>query len=278
MKNRLVIGSRGSPLSQAQTALMVRELSRLRPGLTVEVKPFRTSGDDLDAVPDPELLGLKGLFVREIEKALLAGEIDLAVHSAKDLPQVLPEGLALGPVPARGPAHDVLISLQGYTLENLPPEAKVGTSSLRRQALLLAARPDLVPVPIRGNLGTRLEKLRTQDLTAVILAAAGLSRLELFEHPQSVLPPETFLPAPGQGTLALEYSEKNSWVRELLEPLNDPPSATALALERGVTFELGSGCRTPAAAWAKFEGGRWHLRAMAAQPDGRKILRAEAYL
>ncbi|MDR1085575.1 MAG: hydroxymethylbilane synthase [Deltaproteobacteria bacterium] len=276
MKSHLIIGARGSPLSLAQTETVVRALKKHHPGLTVSVKPIRTGGDDLST--RSQSLGLKGLFVQEIEKALLKGEIDLAVHSAKDLPQDLPPGLALGPVPLRGPVHDSLVSVRGLKLKELPLGARVGTSSLRRQTLLLAARPDLAVVPIRGNLDTRLAQLTCGRLEATVLAAAGLNRLGRSDWPQIPLPPESFLPAPGQGSLALEYREGDRETLDLISPLNHHQSAVSLALERGVTFELGAGCHTPAAAWAKLEGQRWHLRAMVALPQGQHILRAEAYL
>jgi hydroxymethylbilane synthase len=262
----LTIGARGSPLSLAQTQAVAQELTLRHPDLRVVVRPIATGGDDLLA--QPKKLGLKGLFVREIEKALLAGEIDLAVHSAKDLPIKLPKGLALGPTPARGPAEDALVAAEALTLAELPKGSLVGTSSLRRKAQLLASRPDLEVAPVRGNLGTRLAKLKRGDFAALVLAEAGLARLNLSEWPRGLLDPVAFTPAPGQGALALETRADDSRTLSLLAPLNHPDSALALALERGAAEALGLGCETPAAAYARPEGAGFRLAAMVARTDG----------
>jgi hydroxymethylbilane synthase len=247
---------------------------KIHPGLTVEIRPIVTSGDDLLA--RPKSLGLKGLFVKEIELALLSGEIDVAIHSAKDLPLTLPEGLKLGPIPKRGPVEDALVAKEGLTLADLPKGAIVGTSSLRRGALLLSVRPDLKIAPIRGNVDTRLLKLKEGPYVALTLALAGLTRLKRAEWPRQILSPEKFPPSPGQGTLALEIRADDFRVLKLLEPLNDPVSALSLALERGAAEAIGAGCSTPAAAYAKpLKDGEFVLIALVASASGQKIARIE---
>ncbi|MDR1607448.1 MAG: hydroxymethylbilane synthase [Deltaproteobacteria bacterium] len=268
MTKKLIIGARGSPLSLAQTQTVVAALKSSRPELAIEVRPIRVSGDDL-ASPAQDL-GLKGLFVKEIEKALLAKEIDVAVHSAKDLPQDLPEGLILGPVPPRASVMDALVSLKGFSLTNLPKGAKIGTSSQRRAFLLNLQRPDLTIVPIRGNLQTRLNKLQDGSLTGLVLAAAGLERLNLLDYPQVVLPLERFTPAPGQGALALEIRAQDAWVKKTLAPLNDEPSALSLAVERGAAKALGAGCQVPAGASAQPEEAGFRLWLMMTDPQKQK--------
>jgi hydroxymethylbilane synthase len=243
------------------------------PGLEASFIAVRTSGDDLTVKPlsGP---GLKGLFVREIETALSAGRLDLAIHSAKDLPAERPPDLAPGPVPLRAPAADALAAADGLTLETLPTGAVVATSSLRRRAQILAFRPDLVVAPVRGNVGTRLEKLRRGEFQALILAQAGLTRLGL-DVPTQILPPEIMLPAPGQGLLALERRSDDAHVAALAAPLDHPPSRLALTAERAFARRLDAGCSAPTAAWARFEGRRLVMTVLAAEVDGRRLLKAE---
>ena len=270
MAETLKIGARGSPLSLAQAGLMVRALMAARPGLTAEIVPIKTTGDKILDAPLAKIGG-KGLFVKEIEEALLSGEIDLAVHSAKDLPAKLPDGLVLGATPARADFRDVLISAAPGGLAGLSPGARVGTSGLRRQAQLLARRPDLKISPIRGNLETRLKKTGT-EVEAVLLAAAGLARLGLAPYQAVILSPEEMLPAVGQGVLALEIRKDDARMAELLRPLHHEPTGLALAAERGFLAFWGGGCQLPAAALAEVEDGRLNLRALIAYPDGRLIL------
>jgi hydroxymethylbilane synthase len=236
----------------------------------VEIVPIKTTGDKILEAP-LSLIGGKGLFVKEIEEALLAGEIDLAVHSAKDLPAKLPDGLILGATPARADFRDVLISNAPGGLAGLSPGARVGTSGLRRQAQLLSRRPDLKICPIRGNLETRLKKIGT-EVEAVILASAGLTRLGLAPSQAVILSPEEMLPAVGQGVLALEIRQDDARMAELLRPLHHEPTGLALAAERGFLAFWGGGCQLPAAALAEAEDGRLNLRALIAYPDGRMIL------
>ncbi|MDR0881430.1 MAG: hydroxymethylbilane synthase [Candidatus Adiutrix sp.] len=269
----LKIGARGSPLSLAQTGLVAQALAAAHPGLVTEIIPIQTTGDRLAGASLAQIGG-KGLFVKEIEEALLAGRIDLAVHSAKDLPAELPPGLALGAVPERADFRDVLITARPGGLAALPPGSRVGTSGLRRQAQLLAARPDLRIEPLRGNVATRLKKLAA-GLGATLLAAAGLTRLGLWPDHAECLPAAIMLPAAGQGALALEIRALDQRLGPLLEPLNHLPSALALAAERGFLAALGSGCQLPVAALAQWQAGRLTLTALIASPDGGRVERGQ---
>ncbi len=271
MAEVLKIGARGSPLSLAQTCLVARQLETLNPGLKTEIVPIKTSGDKLKDVSLARIGG-KGLFVKEIEESLLAGRVDLAVHSAKDLPSELPAGLTIGAAPRRADFRDVLITRGGEGLAALPRGALVGTSGLRRQAQLLAARPDLIVEPIRGNVATRLKKLE-DEFEATLLAAAGLERLGLSLEKAEYLAPEIMLPACGQGTLALEVRLTDQKTRELLAPLAHRPTGLALAAERSFLGRLGSGCQIPVAALAELEGGTMTLKGLIASLDGRQVLR-----
>jgi hydroxymethylbilane synthase len=263
------IGARSSPLSQAQAGLVMAALSGA--GLEPARIPIKPTGDLVLDLPLSRI-GRQGLFVKEIEEALLAGTIDLAVHSAKDLPCRLPEDLVLGAVLARADYRDVLVSDRPGGLEGLPAGARVGTSGLRRQAQLLARRPDLRIRPVRGNVGTRLQKIGV-EVEAVLLAAAGLDRLGLAPARAVILPPEEMLPAVGQGVLALEIRRDDTRMAELLRPLHHGPTGLALAAERGFLAFWGGGCQLPAAALALAEDGRLDLRGLIADPEGRRILR-----
>jgi hydroxymethylbilane synthase len=263
-------------LSLAQTQTVAIELKKLYPDLVINIKPIATKGDNLEA--RPLSLGLKGLFVKEIELALLTGQIDLAIHSAKDLPTKLTRGLTLGPTPVRGPATDALVTLTGADLTTLPLKAKVGTSSLRRRALLLADRPDLEVEPLRGNLDTRLSKLKKGSLAAVVLAKAGLERLRRSDYQSHELSPTSFTPAPGQGTLALEFREDDLALHKLLAPLNHPPSALALGLERGAALALNLGCSVPAGVYARPFSDGFFVTGVIASLDGQERVRKEAFI
>ncbi|MDR2946753.1 MAG: hydroxymethylbilane synthase, partial [Candidatus Adiutrix sp.] len=230
------IGARGSPLSLTQTGLVAKALEAANPGLVTEIVAIKTTGDHIQDVPLNKIGG-KGLFVKEIEEALLDGRIDLAVHSAKDMPAELPAGLTLGAVPKRANFRDVLISRYPGGLDALPKGAKLGTSGLRRASQMLAARPDLVIAPLRGNVGTRLKKLET-EFEATILAAAGLERLGVWPENAVELPVDIMLPAAGQGILALELRLADSRVLDIIAPLNHHPTALSLAAERGFLARL----------------------------------------
>ncbi|MDR3037975.1 MAG: hydroxymethylbilane synthase, partial [Candidatus Adiutrix sp.] len=249
MAETLKIGARGSPLSLAQTGLTAGEIAAGRPDLALEIIPIKTTGDKIQDKPLAQIGG-KGLFVKEIDEALLAGTIDLAVHSAKDLPALLPDGLILGATPARADFRDVLVACGPGGLEHLPPGARVGTSGLRRRAQILARRPDLRIEPIRGNLGTRLQKVGP-EIEAVIVAAAGLARLGLNPAQARPLEPAEMLPAAGQGVLALTIRQDDARTAEIIRPLHHRPTGLALAAERGFLEFLGGGCQLPVAALAQ---------------------------
>jgi len=265
----LRLGSRASALARAQAALVRDALARRHPGLSVETVYIRTSGDRGERGPAAPA-GLKGLFVKEIEEALLAGEVDVGVHSMKDLPARLPAGLLVGAVPARAAAHDVLIGAGG--LRELPPGARVGTSSVRRRAQLLARRPDLAVTPLRGNVDTRLRRWHEGAVDALILAAAGLERLGIAEPAAHPLPPEEFLPPVGQGALALECRSDDTGTRALLAAIEDGAAATAVRAERAFLLAVGGDCNTPLAAHATAAGGRVALRVLVTDLDGRRWL------
>jgi hydroxymethylbilane synthase len=265
------LGTRGSALALRQARLVATALER--GGSVVEIVPIQTRGDVLPGSLVAE--GGKGLFVKEIEDALLAGRIDCAVHSLKDVPAALPAGLALVATPPREDPRDVLVSRAGDGLAGLAPGARVGTSSLRRRAQLLARRPDVRPVPLRGNVDTRLRKLAAGEVDAVVLAAAGLRRLGLAPAGATPLAPEQFLPAIGQGTLAIEARADDVDVIEVLRALDDAPSAAAAAAERALLVAIGGDCQTPIAAHAAFAGDRLVLRAQVWELDGSGTLAAE---
>lgn len=271
------IGTRTSPLALAQAAGVADALRRL--GAEVDVVPMKTEGDRLFAVRLADVGG-KGLFVREIEDALATGTIDVAVHSLKDLPAEQPPGLELAAFPAREDPRDVLVTRRGGGFEDLPQGAVLGTSSLRRQALALALRPDLVVEPLRGNVDTRLRKLAEGACDAVILAAAGLARLGLAPAQARPLAPEVFVPAVGQGILGIEVRTDDRGTRRLVGSLDDPATRVCALAERAYLKRLGASCTTPMAAHAVLTRmgatARLAMSAVVASEDGRRILRAEA--
>jgi hydroxymethylbilane synthase len=263
------VGTRASALALAQARGVVAGLA----GAAAEIVPMRTEGDRL-AEARLAVVGGKGLFVREIEEALLRGEIDVAVHSLKDLPAELPAGLTLAAFPAREDARDVLVARRPATLESLAPGARVGTSSPRRRALLLALRPDLAVEPIRGNVDTRLRKLAGGDWDAIVLAAAGLRRLALAPEHGVPLDPEVVVPAVGQGIIAVETRADDGDTRARLAPVDDPATRACALAERAYLKRLGASCHTPMAAHARLEGDTLRMSAVVASEDGRRVLRA----
>jgi hydroxymethylbilane synthase len=265
----LRIGTRGSALALAQANEVRRRLAAVHgfPPERILLDIIRTSGDMIRDRPLAEAGG-KGLFTKEIEEALLAGKIDVAVHSAKDMPTLLPPGLAIAAVPPREDARDVFIGRQAARLRDLARGASVGTASPRRQALVLRSRPDLAVVNLRGNVETRLSKLEAGAVDATLLALAGLKRLGLAHKASTVLAVEEFLPAVGQGIIAVEARSDDARVLPLLAALNDAISAGALAAERAFLAVLDGSCRTPIAGHATIEGGRLRFRGMIAKPDG----------
>ena len=265
---RLRIATRGSALAVAQSGLVARSIERAL-GVETELVRIRTTGDRLQQGPLAPLGG-KGLFVKELEEALLDGRAELAVHSAKDLPAALAPGLALAAFPERGDPRDALV---GVTFEALRRGARVGTGSLRRGAQLLAARPDLAIEPLRGNVDTRLRKLAELGLDAIVLACAGLDRLGLDGRIGERLAPERLLPAVAQGTLALEARERSGVAADLAR-LDHAPTRAATLAERAFLARLAGDCNVPLAAYARVEGGRLELDALLASPDGRALVRA----
>lgn len=273
MRNHSVkLGTRGSPLALCQAGLVTEELRRRWPDLEVTIVPIKTSGDKFLDVALSQVGG-KGLFVKEIEEALLDNRIDLAVHSMKDLPAELAPGLRVGPVMRREDPLDALIARNGLRFTDLPHGARIGTSSLRRQVQLLHRRPDLQIVPLRGNVQTRLNKLETLNLEAVVLAAAGLIRLGLQDRITERLQPGVCLPAIGQGALAIEIREDDQRTAERVETLDHRETRQATMAERAFLRRLGGSCVTPIAAFGQLEGETLVLTGMVAGLDGKRLLR-----
>jgi hydroxymethylbilane synthase len=270
--DRVRIGTRGSQLALRQAEEVAEGLRRARPRLEIELVPIRTSGDRLATAHLAEVGG-KGLFVQEIDEALREGRVDLAVHSLKDLPAERPKGLVLAAFPRRADPRDVLVAATATRLESLPRGACVGTSSLRRSVQLLARRPDVVAAPIRGNVDTRVRKLRGGEYDAIVLAAAGLRRLGLLDATATALDPEEMLPAVGQGTLGVVAREDDALVLELAETLTDAETRTATLAERAFLEAIGGSCTTPLAAYARRTEAGLMLDAFLATPDGARTLR-----
>ncbi len=272
----LRIGTRGSPMALRQTSIVRDRLIAAHPALgeegAVEVVTIRTTGD---RVQDRLLaeIGGKGLFAKEIEEALLAGSIDLAVHSLKDLETWLPDGLIIACVLPRDDPRDAFVSASGTGLASLPRGAKVGTASLRRQAQLLRHRPDLSIAPIRGNVNTRLRKLEAGEVDALVLALCGLARLDLSGRATEILPREVMLPAVGQGALAVECRTADEMVRQLVAPLHDPISAACVGAERAMLAALDGSCRTPIAGLAEIDGDHFAIEGLLLNGDGSREIR-----
>ncbi len=274
------IATRRSQLALAQSRWIKAQLEQLDPALTVELREYVTRGDQIQNVPLAEVGG-KGLFTKEIEDALLANEADLAVHSLKDLPAILPEGLILAAVPVREDPRDAVVlprafpisPIHGSALNQIPHGARVGSSSARRSAQLRNVRPDLRMDSIRGNVDTRLRKLDSGEYDALILAAAGLHRLGLGERITAAISLEESTAAPGQGALGLEARAGDAAVLSLLRRLEHAPTRQAVAAERALMERLGGGCSVPLGASAWIEGGELHLVGMVAAPDGSRLMR-----
>ena len=268
--SRLRIGSRGSQLALWQ-ANHISTLLRAR-GHEVEIEIIHTTGDKITDVALAKV-GTKGMFTKEIEEALAAGTVDLAVHSLKDLPTELPSGFEIAAVTKREDPRDAFCSRQYSNIEYLPKGARVGTSSLRRQAQLKAIRPDLDIHPLRGNVDTRLRKLEQGEYDAIILASAGLKRLGKTELIRQIIPAEIMCPAAGQGALGIEIREGDGATRDLLAFLNDPNARAATTCERALLNRLGGGCQVPIGAFAEMRNGKLHLESVVADPGGSKLLR-----
>jgi len=272
-EGRLTIGSRGSLLALIQAEWVRDRLREARPGLEVEIERISTKADKLLDAPLAKL-GDKGLFIKELETALLEGRIDAAVHSAKDVPTELPEGLVIGALTERADVHDVFVGA-ATSLESIAAGAKIGSSSLRRRSQLLALRPDLELVDIRGNVQTRLRKMDEEGMAGTLLAAAGLHRLGQAELIAFVFSFDKMLPAVGQGALAVETRADDDRVAALVGTLDHEPTAIALRTERAIMHALEGGCQVPIAALAELEDDRLRLRAFVGSLDGSRSVRAE---
>jgi len=274
MRSYLVIGTRGSLLALTQTRWVQDRLLELFPGLHIDIQIIKTTGDHITDVALSRI-GDKGLFTKDLEQALLAGQVDLAVHSLKDLPTQIPEGLCLAAVPERVEPLDVLILRQPFVSGAsipLPQGAKVGSSSLRRRAQLLHHRPDLAIEDVRGNLDTRLRKLEEGCYDALVLAAAGLIRLGWESRITCRLSPETCLPAVGQGALAIEARTADQEVLDILKALEHPATRQAVTAERAFLSALEGGCQVPLAALGEVQGRELGLQGMVASTDGRQLV------
>ena len=267
MKQTITIGTRGSQLALWQAEYVRKRLNDHFPDRSIELKVIKTTGDK---IRDRSLVGLgKGVFTKEIEIALLDGTIDLAVHSMKDLPTDLPNGLCIAAIPGREDPRDVLVTQSGLFLDQLPQRAKIGTTSPRRKSQLLHLRPDLQVMDVRGNLDTRLRKLHETELDGVILAAAGIKRLMGEETITEYFEADQMVPAAGQGALGVEARADDPEIKTLLDAINDSHSETEVVAERVVLGELGGGCQVPIGVNARLEDNRLHLIAAVCSPDGK---------
>ncbi len=267
------VGTRSSALARLQTDIVLDRLRPLNPDLDFQVVTVTTHGDANQAAP---LAGMGlGVFVKEIEQQLLDGRLDMAVHSLKDMPTLLPEGLALASLLPREDPRDVLVNRFGSSLEALPAGASIGTSSPRRQSQLLSSRPDLTVVPIRGNVETRLRKSEGEECDGAILAAAGLLRLGLADRITEYLSPQTFVPPPGQGILAVETRADDERMDSILRAIDHAPTRFAATAERAFLERLGGGCQVPVGAYAQSEGDLMNLTVFLGSPDGKHTFQAK---
>lgn len=272
-RKHIKVGSRASPLSLAQNEEVLRLLRTQYPATEFTVVPMATGGDRQKDAP---LLSLgRGMFVKDIEQALLSGGIDLAIHSAKDLPSSLPEGLVIGAICERRDPRDVLVDRWDLPFDRLPSGARLGTSSPRRMAQLKSLRPDLQFLPIRGNVGTRLAKAVGDSYDGVVLAAAGIQRLGMEGRIVEYLSPDLCTPDVGQGALAVEARADDEEVLAMLAAIDHWPTSTAVRAERAFLAAIGGGCRVPVAAYAQVEGYELRISAMAGAPDGSRVVRVK---
>ena len=272
---RLTFATRPSTLARWQTGRVIQLLQAAHPGLECSEHIITTIGDRVLDRPLPEIGG-KGVFTSELEEALLSGKVHAAVHSLKDLPVEDTPGIIVAAIPERDAAHDVLVSANGYTLSNLPEGARVGTCSLRRTAQILALRPDLTILPLRGNVDTRVRKVLNGEYDAIILAQAGLTRLGLQEHISETFALNVMLPAPGQGALAVQCRADDTETLKLLSAIHDPLTAAAVGAERAFLSGLGGGCSLPVAAFAEKNNGSIILTGAVISADGKQAIRLSA--
>lgn len=274
MAREIIIGSRDSALAMWQTEWVMENLKKLNPDYSFRIVSMKTQGDKILDVALAKI-GDKGLFTKELEVAMQAGEIDLAVHSMKDLPTALPEGLMIGCICERVDPRDVVISRNGINLADMPQGARIGTSSLRRCAQLLNYRADLQLEPLRGNLNTRMAKLERENMDAIILAAAGVERLGWADRITERLSTDVSLPAVGQGSIGIEIREGDTEVFEIIQKLNHFPSEKAILAERALLRKLEGGCQIPIGALGTVEGDKLTLKGVVASLDGKELLRSE---
>lgn len=274
--SRLSFATRPSRLARWQTAYIQQALAEIWPDLMCDEVIITTEGDRVLDRPLPEIGG-KGLFTQELERALLEGRVDAAVHSLKDLPIENSPGLVLGLIPQRAAAHDVLISRESQSLDDLAPSSVIGTSSLRRMAQILAYRPDLEIKSLRGNVDTRVRKLLEGQYDAIVLAQAGISRLGLDDHITQILPIEIMLPAPGQGALAVQCRQGDKEILRYLSPLEDQATRDAVEAERSFLGALGGGCSLPLGAYAEYLDGELRMQAVVVSTDGVQRFRVDGY-
>lgn len=268
------IGTRGSQLAIAQSEWVKKKIETRHPRIHVDLIRIKTTGDKMLDTPLSKIGG-KALFVKEIEEALRGKAVDLAVHSMKDVPAELPAGLMLSATPKREDPRDAFVSVKYQTIQDLPQGARVGTSSLRRKAQLLTIRHDLEIVPLRGNVDTRLRKLKEGEIQAIILAAAGLKRLGIEKHITHVIPSLQMLPAIGQGTLGLEVRRDDEQTVRLLKFLNHEETEVTVKAERAFLRELEGGCQVPIAAFCRYRDGVLHLSGMVSELDGSQTVKDE---
>lgn len=272
MLDKIRIGTRGSRLALLQANWVKERLVETHPDLLITLMKIKTSGDKIQDAPLAKIGG-KGLFVKEIEEALIQRRIDLAVHSIKDVPIEFPKGLHLSAITPREDPRDVLISKGGKRLDELPKGAKIGSSSLRRQAQLLHFRDDFELIPLRGNLETRLRKMESMELDGIVLALAGIKRLGFEERITEVIPMEISLPAIGQGALGIETRMDDHEIEDLIHFLNDLPSSIAISAERAFLKRLEGGCQVPIAAYARIVNSTLQIDGMVGTIDGKRLLR-----
>ena len=272
MPGTINIGTRGSKLALWQANWVKSSLKEKHPSLQFDLVVIKTTGDKILDTPLAKLGG-KGLFVKEIEEALLDGRIDLAVHSMKDMPSELPKGTCIGAIPVRETSADVLISRKGALLSEINPNAKIGTSSLRRAAQLRHVRPDIEIVPLRGNLDTRLRKLETDRLDAIVLAAAGVKRLNFEDRITEYLDETIMLPAVGQGALCIEIREKDIEIQQIVKALDHPETRIAVTGERSFLNRLGGSCQVPIAGYGKLNGNNYILHGLVADIEGTHVVK-----
>jgi hydroxymethylbilane synthase len=273
-ENLIRIATRKSPLAMWQAEFVAETLKSLHPGLEVELMGMKTKGDKILDTPLAKIGG-KGLFVKELEQGMLEGQADIAVHSMKDVPVTLPEGLHLAVIMERHDPRDAFISNRYRSVEELPHGARVGTASLRRQAQLAAKRPDLEILTLRGNVNSRLAKLDAGQYDAIILAASGLKRLGFEKRIRCELTPEQSLPAIGQGALGIECRSDDERINRLIAPLNDERTAVCVKAERALNHRLMGGCQVPIAGYAEWDGPGIRMRGLVAEVDGSELIRAE---